>query len=145
MRPKVETRRVVEHRCGEQAWSSVAASAVETCAAIVTQRLGTELNVHWPRAGEFHLVIPFDRGQRDEVLALAVLISRRLPRTWFVIDRLFVLAGVFYRRRFGYKLQLVAARDVHLKRPIRAALSEELSCPISSSKPKRSKPGRGAR
>ncbi len=56
------------------------------------------------------------------MLALAQLISRRLPELWFVIDRLFVNDGMFYRRQFGYKLNLVPASNVHLPRAIRAAL-----------------------
>ena len=55
-------------------------------------------------------------------LALALILSQRLPEHWFVLDRLFVNAGVCFRRQFGYKLNLVPASNVHLPRAIRAAL-----------------------
>jgi hypothetical protein len=57
-----------------------------------------------------------------DVLAFPLVLSRRLPDLWFTLDRLFVHAGVFYRRQFGYKLNLVPATNVHLPRATRAAL-----------------------
>lgn len=77
----------------------------------------------FPTAGEFRLVaavadadLPFARG-------LAILLSKRLPGLWFVVDRLFVRDGRFYRRQYGFKLNLVEARNIHLPGPIRAAVS----------------------
>lgn len=145
MRPKVETRRVVEHRSGEQAWPGAGRRIVQEMVMLVRERLGSELELQFPAAGEYHFVVSFDRLHREGMLALGLLISQRLPGLWLVIDRLFLRAGVFYRRRFGYKLQLVAARDVHLKRPIRAAFQKELTCTTCPSRPSRCRPGRAAR
>jgi hypothetical protein len=61
----------------------------------------------------------------EEAKALALTLSRRLPDLWFVFDRVFVKGGTFYRRERGYKLNLVEATNVHLKREIRAALSKK--------------------
>jgi hypothetical protein len=63
----------------------------------------------------------------DEAKALAMLLSRRLPNLWLVLGRLFVRDGKFYRREFGYKLNLVQAHDVHLRQDIRAAMRRLLA------------------
>ena len=122
MKPKPHTRSAVEHRQGEQPWTSAAAASLDEVLAILQERLETSLVVHRPIEGEYHFLIEFTPPQKPEVLALAQLLSRRLPDLWFVIDRLFVNAGVFHRRQFGYKLNLVPATNVHLPRAIRAAL-----------------------
>lgn len=122
MKPKPQTRGAVEHRSGEQAWPTDGNRIMAETLSVVGERLGTSFDVHRPAAGEYHFVAEFAREQLPEVLALALILSRRLPDLWFVVDRLFVQAGVFHRRQFGYKLNLVPASDVHLTRPIRAAL-----------------------
>jgi hypothetical protein len=122
MKPKPLTRSAVEHRQGEQPWPPAADAALEESLKIVHDRLQTSLAIHRPSEGEYHFLIEFTPPQKPEILALAHLLSRRLPDLWFVIDRLFVSAGVFYRRQFGYKLNLVPATNVHLPRAIRAAL-----------------------
>ena len=122
MKPKPQTRGAVEHRDGAQPWPAGADGILERTLAEVRERLGTELDVHRPAAGEYHFVAEFSPEQRPEVLALAAVLSSRLPHLWFVVDRLFVCGGVFHRRQFGYKLNLVPATNVHLARPIRAAL-----------------------
>jgi len=122
MKPKPLTRSAVEHRHGEQSWSPTADAALEESLKIVQERLQTSLVIHRPAQGEYHFLIEFTPPQKPEALALAQLLSRRLPDLWFVIDRLFVNAGVFHRRQFGYKLNLVPATNVHLPRAIRAAL-----------------------
>jgi hypothetical protein len=122
MKPKPQTRGAVEHRSGEQAWPAEGDGILADVLGVVRERLGTSLAVHRPAAGDYHLVADFAREQLPEVLAVALLLSRRLPELWFVVDRLFVHGGVFHRRQFGYKLNLVPASDVHIPRPIRAAL-----------------------
>ena len=122
MKPKPMTRGAVEHRGGEQAWPPGADAALEQALGIVRERLGTELTVHRPAEGAYHFLVEYTPGQEGELRALAQLLSRRLPELWFVVDRLFVNGGVFYRRQFGYKLKLVAAANVHVPRAIRSAL-----------------------
>jgi hypothetical protein len=122
MKPKPLTRSVVEHRKGEQPWSAAADASLEEVLTILKDRLETSLVTHRQAEGEYHFLIEFTSPQKPEVLALAQMLSRRLPDLWFVIDRLFVNAGAFHRRQFGYKLNLVPATNVHLPRAIRAAL-----------------------
>jgi hypothetical protein len=122
MKPKPQTRSAVEHRQGEQVWSAAAAASLLEVLKILNERLQTSLVIHRPAEGEYHFLIEFTPPQKPEALALAQMLSHRLPDLWFVIDRLFVNAGVFHRRQFGYKLNLVPATNVHLPRAIRAAL-----------------------
>jgi hypothetical protein len=122
MKPKRLTRSAVEHRHGEQAWPPAADAALDESLKVLQERLQTSLVIHRPAQGEYHFLIEFTPPQKPEILALAQLLSRRLPDLWFVLDRLFVSAGVFHRRQFGYKLNLVPATNVHLPRAIRAAL-----------------------
>lgn len=89
---------------------------------MVGERLGTEVTAHHGAEGAYHFVVEYSPEQGGEVLAVAQLLSRRLPDVWFVLDRLFVHSGVFYRRQFGYKLKLVPATNVHVPRAVRAAL-----------------------
>jgi len=53
---------------------------------------------------------------------LALVISKQLPGAWIVLGRLFVRDGAFFRRARGFKLTLAPAANIHLTRPIRAAL-----------------------
>jgi len=122
MKPKPLTRSAVEHRQGQQPWSPAADAALEESLNIIQDGLQTSLIIHRPSKGEYHFLIEFTPPQKPEILAFAQLLSRRLPDLWFVLDRLFVNAGVFHRRQFGYKLNLVPATNVHLPRAIRAAL-----------------------
>ena len=54
--------------------------------------------------------------------AFAVVVSSRLPGLWFVLGKLYVKGGRFFRRERGWKLNLVRANDVHLPRPMRQAI-----------------------
>ena len=122
MKPKPATRGAVEHRGGEQTWPAEADAALAEDLETVRARLGTEVTVHRGAEGAYHFVVEYPPEQGGEMLAVAQLLSRRLPELWFVLDRLFVNGGVFYRRQFGYKLKLVPATNVHVPRAIRAGL-----------------------
>jgi hypothetical protein len=122
MKPKPATRGAVEHRGGEQPWPAGADAALDDVLGIMRERLGTEAVIHRMAKGAYHFLIEYAPAQRPEMLALAQLLSRRLPELWFVLDRLFVYGGMFYRRQFGYKLNLVPASNVHLPRAVRSAL-----------------------
>jgi hypothetical protein len=122
MKPKPHTRGAVEHRQGEQAWPVDADRVLDDVLNILRERIDTSVVIHRPPAGEYHFLIEYTPPQAPEILALAQMLSRRLPELWFVLDRLFVNAGVFHRRQFGYKLNLVPATNVHLPRAIRASL-----------------------
>ena len=78
-------------------------------------------------AGEYHFLASVRRESVEEAKALAILLSRRLPELWLVLGKLFVRNGKFYRRELGYKLNLVPATNVHLRRDIRAAIRKLLA------------------
>jgi hypothetical protein len=122
MKPRPQTRGAVEHRGGEQEWPAEAEAALGEVLLIVRERLATEVTVHLGAEGAYHFVAEYAPQQGGEMLAVAQLLSRRLPELWFVLDRLFVNGGVFYRRQFGYKLKLVQATNVHVPRAVRAGL-----------------------
>jgi hypothetical protein len=122
MKPKPHTRGAMEHREGDQVWPAGAEAVLNDVLEILRERLEMSVVIHRPAAGAYHFLVEYAPPQAPEVLALAQLLSRRLPELWFVVDCLFVTAGLFHRRQFGYKLNLVPATNVHLPRAIRAAL-----------------------
>jgi hypothetical protein len=122
MKPKPHTRGAVEHRRGEQDWPGTADAILEDTVVVLQERIGLAINLLRPASGEYYVLAEYAPAQAADVLALALVLSRRLPDLWFTLDRLFVHGGVFYRRQFGYKLNLVPATNVHLPRATRAAL-----------------------
>ena len=126
MRPTAARRGKVEHRAGGQPpWPADGAERVAWVLSSVAERLGTDAaawSVQLPPAGEFFLVGQVPSAQEEVGRALAVALSRALPDHWFVLGRLFVRDGRFYRRRRGYRLELVPATDVHLPRDMRSKL-----------------------
>lgn len=77
----------------------------------------------FPTAGEYAMVATVRDGDLPLARAIALLLSEQFHELWFVVDRLFARAGRFYRRQYGYKLNLVGASDIHLPRPIRSAVT----------------------
>ena len=122
MKPKPMTRGAVEHRDGRQAWPTDGDGRVTALTAAVNDRLGTAIDMHCSSAGEYHAVAAVPAEFEPHGRALAVVLSQSLPDLWFVYGRLFVRGGRFFRRRRGYRLEMVAAADVHLARDVRAKL-----------------------
>ncbi|HSV14592.1 MAG TPA: hypothetical protein VLI90_10045 [Tepidisphaeraceae bacterium] len=122
MRPKVLTKGKVEHRRGEQAWPVDAETRAREIVQEVSRRLDAAFDIAYPPEGEYLLVGEAPRGYEEETKALAAALSSALPEQWFVLGRLFVKSGRFYRRRFGYRMDVVPATDVHLPRAMRAKL-----------------------
>jgi hypothetical protein len=122
MRPKVITKGKVEHRRGEQAWPADAEARAGRIVEEVARRLDAAFDIAFPPDGEYLLVGEAPRGYEEETKALAVALSVAFAEQWFVLGRLFVKGGRFYRRRFGYRMDVVPATDVHLPRALRARL-----------------------
>jgi len=125
MKPQLGDR--IRYRSGQQDWHSDNESIVRRTCADIAEILGYELEFQFPPSEEFHFLGSVPRRSLDEAKALAMLLSRRLPNLWVILGRLFVRDGKFYRREFGYKLNLVPAHDVHLRRDIRAAIRKLLA------------------
>ena len=123
MKPKEHTKGAIRHRPAEQPWPAGAAAAADAAAALVRERLLFDPPLQFPDAGDYWLVAQVPAANVEEAKALAVVLSKALPDLWFVLDRLFVKAGTFYRRERGYKLNLVEATNVHLTRAVRAAIT----------------------
>jgi len=121
---KPQLKGAILHRHGKQKWTRWEQRAVEKAAARLQERLGCKLVVHLPAAGDYHFVIDVADANSDETRAFAAVLSRALPDLWLVVGRLFVNNGRFFRRRYGYKLSLVPATNVHLPRAIRSALKD---------------------
>lgn len=126
MKPHDWTRGAIEHRKKEQHWPRGGAEAVDEARRLVRERIGFDATVHLPDAGEFYFIAEFPEARWKEGAALALVLSRRLPGLWLTVDRLFVRDGRFFRRARGFKFNLVAASNVHLPRPVRAALRDVL-------------------
>ncbi len=122
MRPKPATRGAVEHRKGEQEWNAELNGKIQEVIVEVGRRLETKWAVHWPDKGEYFFVIEISGQANEEAKGLAIAISKVLPGLWIVFGRLFVKDGWFYRRRFGYRMEIVHAKDVHVVRHVRGAL-----------------------
>jgi hypothetical protein len=125
MKPKPHTRAAVQHRTGQQPWPEQATTRARAVLQELERYTGVALPVHLNADGEYHLLAELPTPTResiDQARAIVVAVSRAAPACWFVLGRLFVRDGRFYRRRFGYRLDLVRAADVHLSRPMRHLL-----------------------
>jgi hypothetical protein len=123
---KPQTRGAIAHREAAQPWNASAPRAIEAAARDARERIGFDAEIHFPSGGDYWFACEIERAACEEAKGFAVLASMRLPELWFVLGRVFVKAGRFYRRARGFKLHLVPATNVHLTRPIRAALRELL-------------------
>ena len=116
----------IRYRSGEQFWRSENEAVVARALHDVAAQLDMHVDVQFPPAGEYHFLASVQRESVEEAKALAIVISRRLPELWLVLGKLFLRNGKFYRRELGYKLNLVPATNVHLRRDIRAAIRKLL-------------------
>lgn len=85
--------------------------------------LGLIVEVILPPEGDLLLIARLPGGPRDELIALAAVASRTVPSVTLKLGSLYVRAGQFLRRVRGIELTLGPARDIHVRRDLRAALS----------------------
>lgn len=119
---KPQTRDAILHRPARQRLPGDFQDRVRHAMDSVAARLDYRPEMHWPEAGDYLFLTTVLPNQTPEARALAVVLSRQLPGTWIVLGRVFVRDGRFFRRKRGFKLELVPANGVNLTRPIRAAL-----------------------
>jgi hypothetical protein len=108
----------------QQPWPGRARVTLAEVRAIVAERFAYEPQIHADAAGDYHFVAAVAEVDVPLARAAAVLLSRRLPATWFVVGRIFIRDGRFFRRERGYKLNLVEATNVHLPKAVRRALKD---------------------
>ena len=142
---KPQLKDAISHQSATQPIPKKLREQVETALGIVDERLGYRPAVHWPESGDYVFAIEVSPADLVAAQALATVLSARLADVWLVLGRLFVREGRFFRRKRGYRLDLVPAANVHLPRPVRSALNGVLRCEASTSKPRRSKPNSAAR
>jgi hypothetical protein len=125
---KPQTRGAIENRAATQRWPGGAAeAAIRSACREVRARLGYGPPLHFPASGDYWFAAEVSAaGAFEEAKGFALVVSARLPELWFVFGRLFLRGGRFYRRARGFKLNLVPASNVHLTRPVRAALRDLL-------------------
>ena len=123
---KPQTRGAIAHRAAAQAWPRGAAEVIEQSRGVARERIGFDADIRFALAGDYFFAAEVARSACEEAKGFTLLLSKRLPGLWFVLGKLFVKAGRFYRRERGFKLNLVPATNVHLTRPIRAALRDLL-------------------
>ena len=124
---KPQTRNRIEHRRAAQSWPTDARQRINVAQELIRERIGYELEPHFPIDGDYYFAALTTAHLADEARAVALLLSRQFPQTWFVFGRLYVRDGAFWRRRRGVELVLVKANDIHLSRGVRAALRDVLS------------------
>jgi hypothetical protein len=123
MKPKPEKQAALEHKRAEQPWRPGAAEHLREVIDETARRLNVDAPFHWPGHGEYFVVGEWSIEQEDAARGFAVALSAATPELWWVVGRLFVKAGRFFRRRRGYELELSPARDVHLPRELRQTLA----------------------
>jgi hypothetical protein len=124
---KPQLKGAILHRSSEQKWPRDGEAIARQLQREFEQRVGWSPDLHFPDAGQYFLAANVRPEDQDRARAFALALSKRMPGLWFVIDRLFVHDGRFLRRRFGYKLQIVVASNVHVPRELRRRLGELLS------------------
>lgn len=125
MKPHDWTRGAIAHRQAFQPWSAAAARGVKETTAAVCERLNLDPPpLHFPDDGDFWFVIEADDARLEEMKALGLALSKRLPGGWLTLGRLYFRDGKFFRRKRDntFKFRIVPSTSTHLTRPIRAAL-----------------------
>jgi len=120
---KPQLKDAILHRPSAQFVPREVRKRVEAAMEAVAQCTGYRPTIHWPDDGDYVFLIEVAAEELAEARGLAVVLSRQLIGGWLVLGRTFLRDGRFFRRERGVKLKLVAASNVHLTRPIRAALN----------------------
>jgi hypothetical protein len=129
---KPQVRGAILHRDARQMMPANWRDVVQSTARALAAASGFEPTVHWPEDGDYWFAAQVDSEQQILARALAVALTLNLPGVWMTVGKLFVRDGQFLRRRFGVKLNLVPAANIHLPRSVRALLSKVQNRSMSS-------------
>lgn len=121
---KPQTKGAILHRKATQAWPAAATRAVQDVRQLVRDALGFDAQPHFAAEGDYHFLIRAPAVELEALKAFGLLVSQKVRGPWFVLGRLFLHRGQFYRRKRGHKLNLVVASNVHLSRGVWAALHQ---------------------
>jgi len=124
LRSLMKPKGYMVHQPHKQSWPRNATKVIEQTIADARERLGVEPKVHHKPDGEYFFAAELDSADEDAARAFAIVLSSRLPKLWFVLDRLLIKNGRFFRRENGFKLFIVQATNVHLPRAMRAAIAD---------------------
>ena len=133
VKPHDWTREAVRHRLeadadgsAEQEWEPSFAGVALDVAGRAAERLGVKFGC-LDASEEARLQFAFVDGTPPELArGVAVVCSRRLPKTWWTLHDLALLDGHFYRRGRGRAYHLSPATNVHLPLDVRATLRDLL-------------------
>ena len=125
MKPHDWTRGAIAHRPAHQPFGAADLRAVAATVAAVCQRLSLDPPpLHFPEGGDFWFVVEADDARLEEMKALGLALSKRLPSAWLTLGRHYFRGGKFFRRKRDntFKFRIVPSTSTHLARPMRAAL-----------------------
>jgi hypothetical protein len=119
---KPQFKQTILHRSSMQIWPKNAASIVGEVAGQIRDRLGFSPKIHFPDDGDYFLFADFAPAEFDAAKAIAVTLSNRFEGLWFMLDRLLVKEGRFYRRDRRVRFTVAKATNIHVPQPMRNAL-----------------------
>ena len=122
VKPKPYTKQKIEHSKAVQPWPRNARRKVE---AVLAGRRRTA-RATFPSRGEARLRVEFVGVEIGIAMRVARKLSRALPTLWFTLGDRCLRDGVLYRRVGKYKLELVRATRVRLRRSIRMGFLEDV-------------------
>ncbi len=115
---KPQLKRGIAHRSGRQALPRAAKRVVLESIAKLGPRTALRTEVRLQRDAADLLTIHFDARDARRARALAVELSARFPKLWFLLDGRMLHGGRFYRQQGRYRLVPVSMRVPRLPRDV---------------------------
>jgi hypothetical protein len=129
VKPRGYTREKIAHSTAVQPWPRGPRGARRTIEKTLSRESGVGA-VCFGR-GPMRLRVELPAESRAAAMRVARRLSRALPALWFVIGETYLRDGVIYQRAGKYKLELVRATRVRLRRSVRMGFLEDLDAAIA--------------
>jgi hypothetical protein len=127
VKPKPYTKRMIQHRDAKQPWPRNARRIICDFVGTLDSSLAGVMTVDFPTRGEHRLTVEFTGEYVAQAKRIARRLSKLLPELWFVLGETeYARGGVVYHRVGKYKLELVRARRVRLRRAVRFGFYSEV-------------------
>ena len=123
VKPKPYTKDKIQHSFSRQRWPRNARRIIEAFAA------SHALTVTFHRNGSHRMTMELSPPSAKR---LARRLSRLLPTLWFDLSGQLLRDGVFYTRTGRYKLELVRANRVRLRRSVRYGFLKDVDHALTS-------------